>query len=38
MNGLPALGTVPVTPFTLTVPHDRVVTCVAVVDTWAASE
>src|SRR5271157_1607865 len=33
-KGLPALRTLPVTPLTLTVPHDRVVTWV---DTCAAS-
>src|SRR3984957_20121351 len=37
-KGLPALGTALVTPFTLTVPQDRVVTWVGLVVTWAASE
>ena len=38
MNGLPALGVEPVTPLMLTVPHDRVVTCLAGIGgTWAVS-
>src|ERR1700728_2943213 len=37
-KGLPALRTLPVTPLMLTVPQDRVVTWVGVVDTCAASE
>ena len=36
-KGFPALGTELVTPLTLTVPHERVVTCVGVMETWAAS-
>ena len=37
LNGLPALRTVPVTPLTLTVPHERVVTCVGLTETCDAS-
>src|SRR5580704_15813709 len=38
VNGLPALGVAEVTPLMLTVPHERVVTWVGVVDTRVASE
>ena len=37
MNGFPALGTALVTPLTLTVPQARVVTCVGLTETCAAS-
>src|ERR1700684_345663 len=36
-KGLPALVTELVTPLMFTVPHERVVTCVGVMEIWAAS-